>query len=183
MLAKAESGTGETLLAEMSRLLIPWEGVKTPRAVQDARILPFLRNTAQRRYMPFTEQVQKMRKEELDDNDWLLVGPRSTPFVLGEASRLNIGLTARSTTWRHENKVDDESHIGVTHELLSEALELFVCIDQYDLFNSAGAEVLVRHLQFVEFEVKKNRDAKAPPDGSQYFRPRLRQTWGSYIGY
>ena len=75
--------------------------------------------------MPFTEQVGKMRKEDRDENDWLLVGPRSTSYVLQEASRLNIGLAARSTTWRHENDIQDESHLGVMHEMLGDALGLF----------------------------------------------------------
>ena len=57
----------------------------------------------------------------------------------------------------------------------------FVCIDQYDLFNSAGAEVLARHMQYDEFENKKKRDAKAPADASHYFRPRMRQAGGAIL--
>ena len=40
---------------------------------------------------------------------------------------------------------------------------------------------MTRHLQYVEFEVKKKRDAKAPSDGAHYFRPRVRQTGGAIL--
>ena len=78
----------------------------------------------------------------------------------------------------HENNVQGDSHLGATHELISEAVELFICTDQLDLFNSAGIESLLRNLQYVEWEIKKKREAKAPVDSAQYFRARPRATGG-----
>jgi hypothetical protein len=90
-------------------------------------------------------------------------------------------MTARATTWRHENSIPDESHNGIVHELISEAVELFACVDQMDIMNSTGVETLMRHLQYAEYEVKKKRDAKSPVDGAYYFRGRPRATGGAII--
>ena len=55
------------------------------------------------------------------------------------------------------------------------------CVDQFDLSNSAGAEAIVRHIQFAEHEVKKKADAKREQDGSEHFLGRTRRTGGALI--
>ncbi len=181
VLQSADVGSGPTLLQDMQAALEKAGGKATPRNVDDSRILPTRRNKAGRRYMSFQEQVQTMMREEFSEGDWLLVGPRSSPYCLGEVSRLNTGMVARSTSWRHENNIQDDSHFGSTHELISEAIEMFVCVDQLDAYNSTGVETLMRQLQFVEYEVKKKREAKAPTDGAHYFRGRFKMTGGAII--
>ncbi len=101
VLRSADVGAGPALLKDMQAALEKAGGKATPRTVDDSRILPTRRNKAGRRYMSFQEQVQTMMREEFSEGDWLLVGPRSSPYCLGEVSRLNTGMVARSTSWRH----------------------------------------------------------------------------------
>ncbi len=58
---------------------------------------------------------------------------------------------------------------------------MFVCVDQLAAYNSTGVETLMRQLQFVEYEVKKKREAKASTDGAHYFRGRFKMTGGAII--
>lgn len=175
---KVEKGDGEKLLDEVSSKP---KGASTPRSVDDARILRIERNPTGKRQMTFTQQVLIMAKEDFKETDWVLIGPRSAPYVFTEVAKLQTGMVTRSGTWRHENGIDDHSHIGQAHELISEALELFVTVDQVDCFNLAGVESVVRVLQYHECEVKKKKEAKAPPDGGHYFRSRPRTTGGAIV--
>ena len=47
--------------------------------------------------------------------------------------------------------------------MLCEVVELVGCMDQVDLSNLAGVESAVRHIQYVEHEVKKKADARRGP--------------------
>ena len=68
------------------------------------------------------------------------------------------------------------------HEILSEVIEMLGCVDQLDLPNLAGIEVLARHLQYVEHEVKKKQDAKKAGDtGAEYFLARAKRSGGALI--
>ena len=133
------------------------------------------------RYMDFPGQVLKMKKHEFKEDQWMLVGPRSAPFCCLAVARQQKGLVDRSVTWKHENRVEEDSHIGQMHECCSEALELAACVDQLDLFNCAFAESLWRQMQFLEHEVKKKREAKSTPDASHFFRARPKMTGGAII--
>ncbi len=92
-----------------------------------------------------------------------------------------MGAATRSVTWKHENAVPDDSHNGQLHEVISEAVDLFVTVDQVDAFNLAGVESLLRTLQYIEFEVRKKREAKLQVDNSYYFRSRPRNVGGAII--
>ncbi len=181
VLKKVPIGKGETFLDEVIPKLRPFDKGSTPRKVDDARILAVARNKAGKRLMTFAEQVLKMAKEEFPDPDWGLLGPRSAPYCLTEYAKVGSSLVTRSSTWRHENNIDEHSHVGQIHELVSEAIDLFITVDQLDGFNLTGVESLVRVLQYHEYEVRKKRDAKAPPDGSHYFRSRGKATGGCVL--
>ena len=58
---------------------------------------------------------------------------------------------------------------------LSEALELFHCVDQLDMTNLTGAESLIRVLQFTEHEIQKKGEGKKVKDGSEWFLARPRR--------
>ena len=70
--------------------------------------------------------------------------------------------------------------MNVLHENL-EIVELLGCVDQVDISNLAGVEATVRHLQYVEHEVKKKHDARTQADGSDYFSGRGRRAGGAII--
>jgi hypothetical protein len=183
ILGMVSSGKPETLLEAMSEVHAASDGDKTPRPKDlDARILGFGRNRAVHRYLPFPDQVYKMSQEDYGEKDWMLVGPRSTGFCLQAVAGLGTGMVARSVTWRHGNSIQDDSHIGSTHEIISEAIELMVCVDQYDVLNSTSGESLMRELQYLEYEVKKKREAKMNMgSSSRYFRGRMKTTGGAII--
>ena len=181
VLKKVPIGKGETFLDEASQKLRRADKGGTPRKVDDARILPVARNKAGKRLRTFAEQVLKMSKEEFPDHDWGLLGPRSAPRCLTEYAKVGSSLVTRSFTWRHESNIAEHSHVGQIHELVSEAIDLLITVDQLDGFNLTGVESLVRVLQYHECEVRKKREAKAPPDGSRYFRSRGKATGGCVL--
>eukprot|EP00959_Pyramimonas_sp_CCMP1952_P350490 7343229-Pyramimonas_sp.AAC.1 len=59
-----------------------------------------------------------------DFDDWVVSGPRTTLYVVGEIAKMSGGPVQRRTTWKHENKLNDDEHSVVAHEMLSEILEL-----------------------------------------------------------
>ncbi len=181
VLHKVTTGGGDAAVAAVAKVYANKDLDRTPRALDDARILKIIKNSSGKRYMDFASTVRRMKQEKFDESDWMLIGPRSAPYCLNEYARGGVGTSTRSTTWRHENSVQEESHHGVTHELISEALELFACVDQVDALNSAGIESLLRHKQYIEYEVKKRREAKKPADGAFYFRARSKATGGAVI--
>ena len=65
--------------------------------------------------------------------------------------------------------------------MISEALEHFILIDQFDAFNSAGIETLVRTAQYIEYDIKRKRELKLPADNARFFRTRTRQLGGCVI--
>ena len=176
----ADAGGGDGLVSSVAAALSYKDRGHTPRG-EDARILAIERNQSQKRYMTFGSQVLRMKREEFSLADWGLVGPRSAPHYLFEISKTGMGAITRSTAWKHENHVQDDSHVGQMHELIAEALEHFACIDQIDCFNSTGVETLVRTAQYLEYDVKKKREAKIGADGQHYFRARQRATGGAVI--
>lgn len=119
-----------------------------------------------------------MREE--DFGDWPQEGPWTVKWWVTQVARTGLGPVARHETQRHENRLNDDDHSNLLHEILSEALELFACNDQLDITNFASAETLARHVQYVEPEVKKS-DAKRPTDNSENFMGRARRTGGAII--
>ena len=69
--------------------------------------------------------------------------------------------------------------MGVSHEVLSEVLELLGCHDQLDLANLSGVESLVRQLQFLENEVRKRTESSRPPSGAEYYLGRPKKIGGA----
>ena len=98
-----------------------------------------------------------------------------------EVARTGMGPVSRHNAWRHENKLEENSHLCSTHEMLSEVVELLACVDQLDLTNLSGAEAASRHLQFIEFEVKKKAEASKTADGSECFLGRGKKTGGALV--
>ena len=146
---------------------------------EDARTLPVKRNAAGERFRTLQAVADSVSQEDFPD--WCVDGPRTTMWWIQQAGRLGTGLVARHHTWRHENAVQEESKNGVLHEVLSEALELLLCVDQVDAPNLAGCESMVRHLQFVEHEVKRRQDNKREADGSEFFLGRTKRTGGALV--
>ena len=69
----------------------------------------------------------------------------------------------------------------MTHELLSEILELATTFDQLDVSNLACMECLCRHAQYIEQRVKKKRESGKDFDSQDYYLGRTRRTGGAII--
>ena len=67
--------------------------------------------------------------------------------MMEEIAKQAGGPAQRHITWKHENKLQEEEHNAVTHEMLSEILELAMTYDQLDVSNLASMEALYRHTQ------------------------------------
>ncbi|CAK0795418.1 unnamed protein product [Prorocentrum cordatum] len=89
--------------------------------------------------------------------DWALAEPRTTLYVISEIAKQSGGPVQRHTTWKHENKLNDDEHSAVAHEMLSDILELACAYDQVDVSNLASMEAQARHKQFVEHKIKKKK--------------------------
>ena len=133
------------------------------------------------RFRELRSAVETSRQVDFEAKERALEGPRTTAWWLQEVSRTGLGPVARHNAWRHENKLNEDDHKCVTHELLSEVLELLVCIDQLDGANLVGAESAARHVQFIEYEVKKKVESKKGYDQSEYFLGRHRRTGGALV--
>jgi hypothetical protein len=152
---------------------------EAPAAGEDARTLPVMRNSAGERFRDVKAVAERISTVEFED--WPLEGPRTMKWWWTEISRSWMGPVARHHAWRHENHLNDDDHQAVLHELLCEVLELLGCVDQCDLPNLAAAESAVRHVQYVEHEVKKKAEAKKAPTNAEYFLGRSRRTGGAVI--
>jgi len=148
-------------------------------SADDARTLPVLKNSAGERFRDVKSVAEVMAQTDLAD--WPLEGPRTARWWWTEVSRTGMGPASRHQAWKHENKLNEDDHLCTTHEMLSEVVELMGCLDQLDLSNLASAESAIRHLQYVEHEVKKKVESKRAPDNSEYFLGRIRRTGGCII--
>ena len=152
----------------------------TPRNVvlpSDVRALAGLRSPAGVLFRDFKQVAE--HSAVVDLGDWPLVGPRTAKYFVTVLSRTGLTPVGRHTHWKHENDLRDDDQMCVSHEVLSEVLELLGCHDQLDLANLCGGESLVRQLQFLENEVRKRTEASRPPSGAEYYLGRPKKVGGA----
>lgn len=146
----------------------------------DARTLAVLRNSAGERFRDLRSVAERSTQLELED--WALEGPRTALWYVTQVARTGTGLVARHQTWRHENKLEEESHLCSLHEIISEILEMAASVDQLDIGNLVSIECACRQLQYVEHEVKKKADARRGDYSAEaYFLGRTRRSGGALI--
>ncbi|CAK0801682.1 unnamed protein product [Prorocentrum cordatum] len=154
-------------------------GTRTPPPAEDARTLAIKRDAAGRRFRDLKSVADS--SEQCEFEDWALSGPRTASYVVKEIAKQSGGPVQRHTTWKHENKLNDDEHSVVAHEMLSEILELACTYDQVDVANLASMEALARHLQFLEHKVKKKKETIKDFDSRDYYLGRTRRTGGATI--
>ena len=167
-----------TMLAEDLARNFP-SGAAEVAASPDARTLSVVRGSIGNRFRTWKAVAEALDQSDLGGT-FGLDGPRTALYYCQEASKSGCGPSLRHTTWRHENKLQEEDRLNVTHEMLSEFLELLGCVDQLDLSNPAGVEAICRNLQHVEHEVKKRSD-KAGAEMSDWFLGRARRSGGAIV--
>ncbi|CAK0819174.1 unnamed protein product, partial [Prorocentrum cordatum] len=154
-------------------------GTRTPPPAEDARALAIKRDAAGRRFRDLKSVADS--SEQCEFEDWALSGPRTASYVVKEIAKQSGGPVQRHTTWKHENKLNDDEHSVVAHEMPSEILELACTYDQVDVANLASMEALARHLQFLEHKVKKKKETIKDFDSQDYYLGRTRRTGGAII--
>ncbi|CAK0824003.1 unnamed protein product, partial [Prorocentrum cordatum] len=154
-------------------------GTRTPPPAEDARTLAIKRDAAGRRFRDLKSVADS--SEQCEFEDWALSGPRTASYVVKEIAKQSGGPVQRHTTWKHENKLNDDEHSVVAHEMLSEILELACTYDQVDVANLASMGALARHLQFLEHKVKKKKETIKDFDSQDYYLGRTRRTGGAII--
>ena len=174
---------GDALRAFAAEVAAPVPGLldspTPPAPAEDARTLAILRDSAGRRFRTLRSVTEAAEKSEFED--WILSGPRTTLYVVTEIAKQSGGPVQRHTTWKHENKLNDEEHSVVAHEMLSEILELACTYDQVDVSNLASMEALARHMQFIEQKVKKKKETALNFDSQDYYLGRTRRTGGAIM--
>ncbi|CAK0818925.1 unnamed protein product, partial [Prorocentrum cordatum] len=162
------------------------EGTDTPpvrapgvSSSEDARTLPVLRYSAGRRFRDMKSVANSSEMCAFDD--WVLEGPSTALYLVKEIAKQAAGPLQRHSTWKHENKLQDDEHNAVTHEMLSEILELATTFDQLDVSNLASMESLCRHIQYIEQRIKKKRGAGKDFDLQDYYLGRTRRTGGALM--
>ena len=167
------------------RLQEAWDPAATPRGppdagpLEDARTLPIIRNGSGERYRHVKSAVDS--SAEVAFPDFPFDGPRTAFWLAKEISKTGLDPLARHYQWRHENSIKDDERAGDKHELLSELFELAMTYDQLDISNLAMTEAVSRHMQHVEFEVKKKVEAKKGVDSSEYYLGRSRKPGGNLL--
>ncbi|CAK0895720.1 unnamed protein product, partial [Prorocentrum cordatum] len=154
-------------------------GTPTPPPAEDARTLAIKRDAAGRRFRDLKSVADSSERCEFED--WALSGPRTALYVVKEIAKQSGGPVQRHTTWKHENKLNDDEHSVVAHEMLSEILEMACTYDQVDVANLASMEALARHLQFLEHKIKKKKETIKEFDSQDYYLGRTRRTGGAII--
>ena len=153
-------------------------GGDTPRAADDARVLPILRYSADERVVLFPAHVARLRQEEFEDRCWPLVGPRTVGHCMREVAEIGAGCIARAKEYKHENNLKDDEHAWATVEIISEALELFNTIGQLDTINLCGCEAMVGWQQYIGYGMQREKGRKKANDGSSYFLSRFLSAGG-----
>eukprot|EP00959_Pyramimonas_sp_CCMP1952_P455539 9471717-Pyramimonas_sp.AAC.1 len=90
-------------------------GTPTPPPAEDARTLAIKRDAAGRRFRDLKSVADSSERCEFED--WALSGPRTALYVVKEIAKQSGGPVQRHTTWKHENKLNDDEHSVVAHEM------------------------------------------------------------------
>ena len=128
------------------------EAPPTPRAAdnEDIRTLPSRIEGGERR-RDFADCVRLFFEEELEfPTDWPSEHPRTTYWWCKSLKRANLTPLTHHSSWLQKSGIDAKERVRHEHEQLCEALEALSTIDQLNLPNLYGVEVLICRLQFLE---------------------------------
>ena len=125
----------------------------------DARILGDFRDSQGKRHLAFNDAVDKLRTSPLPD--WSLAGPRAVAEFMRAVRDGSSDLTTYHLNWTRHSGVSQYGAAVHEHRMLCDALRCFLSIDQIDISNCMGAEILVRRVIQIETAVGRN---PASPD-------------------
>lgn len=124
------------------------------QAKGDLRLLGEFRDGLGKRFLEFKSAVDKLRSSDM--KDWDLRGPRACSEFL-RAVRLGTGdLTSYHLNWAQHLGVSTFGAAFHEHRVLTDALRAFLSVDQLDVSNLLGVEILVRRIIQIETAVARN---------------------------
>ena len=125
----------------------------------DMRLLGDFRDGQGKRFLDFKSAADKLRNTEM--KDWELKGPRACAEFI-RAVRLGTGdLTSYHLNWAQHSGVSQHGAAVHEHRVLIDSIRAMMMIDQVDISNLLGTEILVRRVIQIETAVSRN---PASPD-------------------
>jgi hypothetical protein len=114
----------------------------------------------------YRDSVEDMVEAEFDD--WPVVGPRTTRWVVKEIGKIAEGPRAQHALWVRGSKIPDGDRAIYDDQVLSFILELAVTYDCLNVVNLACMEVLIRRRQLLA-EAHVSNPGAPSYEGSEYF--------------
>ena len=149
------------LKAFLTEMEDAWTEAKTPTgeadgkwpdgaAADDVRTLA-VRWDGEERIRDFAEAVTLMHVEEFTPEEFpnAEVG-RHAMWWLKMVKRQTLTGMTHHTKWVHESSIHMKERAVYEHEVLSHAIDAFVCVDQLNCPNLLGFEILIRRLMLLE---------------------------------
>lgn len=127
----------------------------------DARLLGDFRDSQDRRYLEFKKAVDLMTSTEF--SDWPLTGPRAALEFLRSVREGASDMTSYHLQWSQHSGVSQYTACVHEHRAICDYLRYLISVDQVDVTNLLGAEMMCRRLITIETAVSRN---PAAPDFS-----------------
>ena len=118
-------------------------------AAADARLLGISFQGVARSERQWRDLSREIRQEEF--SDWVVPGPRTATWCVQFINRKNGGPTDHHKWWSQAHGLKPDSCGMAEHDNLSKILDRLGRYDGLDLSNLAGAELIFRRLQLIEY--------------------------------
>ena len=118
-------------------------------AAADARLLGISFQGVARSERQWRDLSREIRQEEF--SDWVVPGPRTATWCVQFINRKNGGPTDHHKWWSQAHGLKPDSWGMAEHDNLSNFLDRLGRYDGLDLSNLAGAELIFRRLQLIEY--------------------------------
>ena len=127
-------------------------------ADHDCRILPIVRDRGGKRTRTLRDAVSGFTEDVQDD--WPHLGPRALGELVRSVAEAVESWTLYHSEWERNSGIATGSSLCHEHRILCESFRLFGAVDQVNLPNLAGAELLARRL--IQIEMAVERSARSP---------------------
>ena len=145
---QAVGDRGVIVIAGISVAVGYMEFSEDPGPDSDVRTLSVKFNTHGSRERDFKDAAALQTENSFED--WPVRGPRTARWLVAELARQQMTPTQRHFWWRQLMRLGPSDYGVSEHESISRALENFLCYDQLNLGDLAGAECLARRYQLLE---------------------------------
>ena len=107
---------------------------------RDARVMEVSVDRHGSQWQPFRKAVHQLNP--VPGDQWKTFGPRAAQEMLVNISRCADSCVSWYERWAHEANLPRGDRTRHEMQLFAEAMDAFVCVDQIDVSNSVGFEIL-----------------------------------------